>query len=81
MTTNHPRVPFGQTAPKARYLCQSHQRIHWAITQTVGNMAKIEINWLEQWVMCITGPLCHQSYKVLLLQGWNYNNDPNLPSK
>lgn len=44
-------------------------------------MAKIEINWLEQWVMCITGLLGHQSYELLLLQTWNYNNDLNLPSK
>lgn len=44
-------------------------------------MAKIEINWLEQWVMCIIGPLGHQSCELLLLQTWNYNNDLNLPSK
>lgn len=44
-------------------------------------MAKIEINWLEQWVMCITGPLGHQSCELWLLQTWNYNNDLNLPSK
>lgn len=34
----------------------------------IGNLAKIEMNCLEQWVMSITEPLCHLSYEVLLLQ-------------
>lgn len=41
----------------------------------IGNLAKIEINWLEQWVMSITGTLCHQSHEVLLLQRRKYNNN------
>lgn len=57
-------------------LCVNHVNIsteQW-FTQ-METVAKIEINWLEQWVMSITGPLCHQSYEVLLLQRRKYNND------
>lgn len=38
----------------------------------IGNLAKMEMNWLEHWVISITRLLCHQTCEVLLLQIGKY---------